>query len=124
MLFNSPLFLFIFLPLIFAIFLAAPRRWRNIALLVGSCGFYAWGEPRFIFVVLLSAVFDWLLGCQLAVTVGTTRAVVTTAATATTAVAGIRGTSSNAARTMRGRWRPTDSKSPSRASSTMQSTAA
>ena len=73
MLFNSPLFLFIFLPLIFAIFLAAPRRWRNIALLVGSCGFYAWGEPRFIFVVLLSAVFDWLLGRQLAVTAGTAR---------------------------------------------------
>ena len=73
MLFNSPLFLFIFLPLIFAIFLAAPRRWRNIALLVGSCGFYAWGEPRFIFVVFLSAVFDWLLGRQLAVTAGTAR---------------------------------------------------
>ena len=62
MLFNSPLFLFIVLPLVYAAFLLTPRRWRNIALLLGSCGFYAWGEPRFIFVVLLSAGFDWWLG--------------------------------------------------------------
>jgi len=71
MLFNSPLFLFVFLPALIAVYLISPQKWRNMALLAGSACFYAWGEPRFVFVVVISAVFDWLLGRRLETTAGT-----------------------------------------------------
>src|SRR3954469_13140765 len=60
MLFSTPFFLFLFLPVFFAFywFLRA-HRW---VLLAGSLLFYGWGEPVFLFVVLASALFDWLLG--------------------------------------------------------------
>ncbi len=62
MLFNAPLFLFGFLPLLLAAYFVFPKRLRNSTLLLGSFLFYAWSEPRFIFVVLASALFDWLCG--------------------------------------------------------------
>ena len=60
MLFSTPFFLFVFLPIFFALywFLPAPR----LVLLSGSIVFYAWSEPIFIFVVFASALLDWLLG--------------------------------------------------------------
>src|SRR4051794_19912572 len=63
MLFSTPFFLFAFLPVFFALYWFLPaHRW---VLLAGSLVFYGWGEPVFVFVVLLSAVFDWLLGKQI-----------------------------------------------------------
>jgi alginate O-acetyltransferase complex protein AlgI len=62
MLFTSPLFLFFFLPLTIGCYLAAPRRLRNPVALLASLSFYAWGEPIFIGVVVLSAFVDWILG--------------------------------------------------------------
>lgn len=61
MLFTSPLFLFVFFPVFLLGYFAAPRNLRNIVLLFFSLLFYAWGEPRFVFGVLLSALADWLL---------------------------------------------------------------
>lgn len=71
MLFNSPLFLFVFLPILVVVYLLMPQKGRNMALLVGSACFYAWGEPRFVVVVILSALLDWLLGFPLAKRAGT-----------------------------------------------------
>lgn len=62
MLFNSPLFLFIFCPLLFAGYFAANRRHRNLVLLLFSLFFYAWAEPVFVLVVLASALLDFYLG--------------------------------------------------------------
>jgi alginate O-acetyltransferase complex protein AlgI len=61
MLFTSPLFLFGFFPIFLVGYFAVPRRFRNLALLLFSLFFYAWGEPRFVFFVLGSAGADWLL---------------------------------------------------------------
>jgi alginate O-acetyltransferase complex protein AlgI len=63
MLFSTPFFVFGFLPVFFALYWFIPtHRW---VLLIGSLFFYGWGEPIFVFVVLASALFDWILGKQI-----------------------------------------------------------
>jgi alginate O-acetyltransferase complex protein AlgI len=61
MLFNSPLFIFLFLPLFYLLYFALPGRFRNTVILLASIFFYTWGEPRFIIVVLFSALLDFLI---------------------------------------------------------------
>ncbi len=38
------------------------RKIQNIFLLIASLGFYAWGEPWFVLVMLLSIVSNWIFG--------------------------------------------------------------
>ena len=52
MVFASPIFLFLFLPLTLAAYFAVPRSWRNGVLLVSSLVFYAWGEAPYLALVL------------------------------------------------------------------------
>jgi alginate O-acetyltransferase complex protein AlgI len=65
MLFYSPLFLFAFLPLCLAAFALARGRARNAVLLLASLLFYAWGEPRFVFIAVASAGLDYLICRQI-----------------------------------------------------------
>ena len=67
MLFYEPLFLFLFLPLVFAAFLLVRRRarGREWLLLVTSVFFYLWSEPLFVPVVLATCVADYALGQRL-----------------------------------------------------------
>jgi len=62
MVFSSPVFLWIFLPVIFIAHCIVPGRAKNILLLAGSLVFYAWGEPRYILLMLFSIVINYLLG--------------------------------------------------------------
>jgi len=62
MLFSSPIFVFLFLPLVLGIYFVAPRRLRNTWLLLTSIFFYAWGEPVMVAVMLLSIVANWSFG--------------------------------------------------------------
>jgi alginate O-acetyltransferase complex protein AlgI len=62
MLFNSPLFLFLFFPCLYFCYRFAPNIWRNPILLVASLFFYSWAEPTFVFWALGSALLDWVLG--------------------------------------------------------------
>lgn len=62
MLFNSPLFLFAFLPALYAAYWASAQRFRNALLLAASLLFYSWGEPRFVFLAAASALADYGLG--------------------------------------------------------------
>jgi alginate O-acetyltransferase complex protein AlgI len=61
MLFSSPLFLFFVLPPALLLYFAAPKGLKNAALLVASLLFYAWGEPVAVFVVLASALLDYVV---------------------------------------------------------------
>ena len=65
MLFSSNAFLFAFLPAVIFIYYAL-LRWsrplQNIFLLVSSLFFYAWGEPKFVLVMLLSITINWAAG--------------------------------------------------------------
>jgi len=62
MLFNSPLFLFLFFPFLYFLYRSVPDNCRNGVLLAASFLFYAWAEPIFIFWALGSAILDWILG--------------------------------------------------------------
>jgi D-alanyl-lipoteichoic acid acyltransferase DltB (MBOAT superfamily) len=62
MVFASPIFLFLFLPLVLAGYFGLPRRWGNAVLLVASLCFYAWGEGPYAAIVLASIAFNWLVG--------------------------------------------------------------
>ena len=61
MVFSSPTFLFLFLPIVYALHFVVPRRFRNALLLVGSLTFYGWGEPVFVLVMIFSALVNYLL---------------------------------------------------------------
>jgi alginate O-acetyltransferase complex protein AlgI len=63
--FSSTLFVFLFLPLALAGHVVAPRLLRNAWLLLVSLLFYAWGEPWFVLVMLLSIAGNWALGLWL-----------------------------------------------------------
>jgi len=63
MVFSSPIFLFLFLPVVLAIYFALRGlRARNWWLLVASFLFYAWGEPAFILLLLVSTAVNFFLG--------------------------------------------------------------
>ncbi|AVT81484.1 MBOAT family O-acyltransferase [Rhodopseudomonas palustris] len=65
MLFSSPVFLFLFMPLLLLVYWSVPGPLRNSVLLVASLVFYAWGE-RFFALVMLGSIFgNWLLGLAL-----------------------------------------------------------
>jgi alginate O-acetyltransferase complex protein AlgI len=62
MAFNSLTFVFILGPLFFAFFYSVPARWRNPVCLGFSLFFYAWAEPIFIFVAIVSSLLDfWIV---------------------------------------------------------------
>ncbi len=61
MVFSSQLFLFLFLPSFLLLYYLTPNRHRNLAALLASLVFYAWGAPRFVFVLVGCAVLDYNL---------------------------------------------------------------
>ncbi len=65
MLFSSATFILYFLPAVLIIYYGLLKKWRvaqNIFLTIASLFFYAWGEPRFVLVMLLSIVANWVFG--------------------------------------------------------------
>lgn len=62
MVFSSLLFLFRFLPIMIIAYFAAPKRFRNGVLFIGSLIFYGWGEPVFITLLLFSSLVDFTHG--------------------------------------------------------------
>lgn len=62
MVFSSLIFLFIFLPITLLVYYIVPRKFKNLALLIFSLIFYAWGEPVYIVIMLFSTVFDYTNG--------------------------------------------------------------
>jgi alginate O-acetyltransferase complex protein AlgI len=56
MIFSSPVFLFIFLPIFIIIGFSIGKRLRNLFLVAASLFFYSWGEPRYI-ILLISSIF-------------------------------------------------------------------
>ena len=69
MLFSSSVFLFLFLPGVLIVYYLFLRRWRqaqNIFLLAASLVFYAWGEPWFVLVMMLSIVVNYGFGLWVA----------------------------------------------------------
>src|ERR1700710_221373 len=63
MVFSSPIFLFLFLPVVLTVYaLLRGNKARNNWLLLMSLVFYAWGEVVFIFLLLGSTLVNYYLG--------------------------------------------------------------
>ena len=62
MLFSSTLFLFLFLPLVLALYHAFGPRAKNTVLLLSSLLFYAWGEAWLVSLMLTSILANYAFG--------------------------------------------------------------
>ena len=64
MLFSSDIFLFGFLPIVLGLYYIVAknnRRLQNLLLLLSSLGFYFFGEPWFVIIMIISIILNWLL---------------------------------------------------------------
>ena len=80
--FSSPIFLFLFLPAVLAVYhILRGTRLRNQWLLLASLVFYAWGEVTFTLLLLTSTLLNYCLGLFVgrAQTPGSRKAVVVAA---------------------------------------------
>lgn len=62
MLFSSIPFLFYFLPAVLLVYYIVPRCLKNTVLLLSSLFFYGWGEPRYLFFMLISITQGYMFG--------------------------------------------------------------
>ncbi|MCM1046570.1 MAG: hypothetical protein NC417_13785 [Candidatus Gastranaerophilales bacterium] len=65
MVFSSTVFLFAFLPVTLILYFnpfCKGTKYKNIMLLLMSLAFYAWGEPVFVFVMIISVFVNWIMG--------------------------------------------------------------
>ncbi len=62
MLFSSITFLYYFLPLTIAFYFLSPKRLKNMVLLLSSLIFYAWGEPKYVFLMASLIVLGYGFG--------------------------------------------------------------
>ncbi|MBO5247573.1 MAG: MBOAT family protein, partial [Eubacterium sp.] len=62
MVFSTIIFLCVFLPITIILYYLMPSRLKNYYLLLASLFFYAWGEPKFVWVMLGSILVNYGLG--------------------------------------------------------------
>lgn len=60
MVFSNLFFIYLFLPLKLILYYAVPNKtWKNVVLLLFSLFFYSWGEPVWVFLLMLTAFLDY-----------------------------------------------------------------
>ena len=65
MVFSSAIFLFAFLPLFLAVYYLAPRRWKNLVIVVGSYIFYGWWRLDFLALLIATTLWNYVLGLRI-----------------------------------------------------------
>ena len=60
MLFSSMTFLYVFLPVVCSLYLLCRKELHNPILLIASIIFYAWGEPKYLAIMLLTIIINYL----------------------------------------------------------------
>ena len=60
MLFSSITFLYYFLPILLIIYLIVPNKLKNLILFIFSLLFYFYGEPKYIIILLLSCLVNYI----------------------------------------------------------------
>ena len=65
MVFSSIIFIFFFLPIFLLCYFISPKKAKNYVLLLFSLIFYAWGEPRYIIVMIISALINYLFAFKM-----------------------------------------------------------
>ena len=71
MVFSSFAFLWIFLPAVLIGAVLTHRKGSNLFLLAASLFFYAWGEPKYIVLLLFSVTLNYLAGLLIGRCLGT-----------------------------------------------------
>ena len=61
MLFSSLTFLIIFLPVLLVIYYLIKEKYRNYILLFFSLIFYSWGEPKYILLMIISIIINYIM---------------------------------------------------------------
>ena len=75
MIFADLFFVYFFLPLCLALYFATKKiRYRNLVLVVFSLVFYAWGEPKWVFILLISSVINYFAALAIDKNAGTGKA--------------------------------------------------
>ena len=59
MLFSSMTFIYMFLPIVLLLYLVTKKELHNPILLVASIIFYAWGEPKYLAIMLLTIIINY-----------------------------------------------------------------
>lgn len=62
MVFSSLIFIWMFLPIVFIGYIVLPNRFKNLILLLASLIFYAWGEPKYIILMICSIIINYVIG--------------------------------------------------------------
>lgn len=62
MVFSSTIFLCVYLPLVLLGYYICPKKGRNLFLLIVSLVFYAWGEPKYVFLMIFSILVNYIFG--------------------------------------------------------------
>lgn len=62
MVFSSTIFLCVYLPLVLLGYYICPKKGRNLFLLIASLVFYAWGEPKYVFLMIFSILINYVFG--------------------------------------------------------------
>ena len=60
MLFSSTIFVFMFLPIVSVLYLLVRKELKNYVLLLASLLFYAWGEPNYLAIMLLTILVNYV----------------------------------------------------------------
>ncbi len=61
MVFSSLEFIFRFLPIFLFVYYIVPSRFRNVVLILGSLFFYAWGDHKYLILIVLSVLVNHIL---------------------------------------------------------------
>jgi len=61
MLFSSISFIYFFLPIFLIVYFCIPSKYRNFVILFFSLLFYALGEPKYIIILILSCIINYVL---------------------------------------------------------------
>lgn len=62
LLFSSIPFLYYFLPAVLLLYYLAPYKLKNTVILISSLAFYAFGEPRFVLIMMLNILLGYIFG--------------------------------------------------------------
>ena len=71
MVFSTPYFLFLYLPIVLLLYYIVPLKLRNLVLLIVSLIFYGWGEPKLLFLMIFTILMFYFCGLMIGRKFGT-----------------------------------------------------
>ena len=65
MVFSSPIFLFLFLPIVVLVHYVIKEKYRNLWLILASIFFYGWAQPKCLLILAFNILCNYFIGCFL-----------------------------------------------------------